>query len=302
MKLKILSPKTVNLSRSNAVKLRLLSLALGRPQGWHYYYDQSEIIDLVKINGRGTVLDAGAGFGIIQFFLASSGYDVTSLDYSIRKFPRYYGLLYRFDYLSNEGFDYHHDYQEFIKYKIALKQRLKKLFRPMESLYYILGIIAQIIVFGFLVVSRLFTLKKRPVIRVIRASFDEIPFEDSSFDNIISVSALEHSDPKNWKKVVQECRRCVKVDGRIIITTSGTSNIEDSWDEPTKSTLFSEKSVNEVFGSSLGTLNELELMQHYDQSWFWRVTLARYYKRMFKKFFGNNKVPYIPFVVVSGKD
>ena len=56
--------------------------------------------------------------------------------------------------------------------------------------------------------------EKYPENNYIQADARDLPFEDNSFDNVISTRLLMHID--NWEKAVEEMHRVCKPGGRII--------------------------------------------------------------------------------------
>jgi len=63
---------------------------MNRPNGWHYDLDHIWILSELEkagIKPGATILDAGAGQGVLQYLLASRGYNVISLDFSPRRIP-----------------------------------------------------------------------------------------------------------------------------------------------------------------------------------------------------------------------
>lgn len=57
---------------------------------------------------------------------------------------------------------------------------------------------------------------------------EELPFEDKSFDNVISITALHHCD---IDKAIKEMLRVVKDDGVVIVTLLKKSNKELNYEK-----------------------------------------------------------------------
>lgn len=57
---------------------------------------------------------------------------------------------------------------------------------------------------------------------------EELPFEDKSFDNVISITALHHCD---IDKAIKEILRVVKDDGVVIVTLLKKSNKELNYEK-----------------------------------------------------------------------
>ena len=83
----LLKPNLMNDSVTTDIIDYWLSL-LNRPNGWHYKLDIIWILNELKKSGihpGSTILDAGAGQGVLQYLLAAKGYKVISFDYSKKK-------------------------------------------------------------------------------------------------------------------------------------------------------------------------------------------------------------------------
>ncbi|MHB8086958.1 MAG: class I SAM-dependent methyltransferase, partial [Anaerolineaceae bacterium] len=66
----------------------LLQKGLFKEIGWHYYVDLIWIVNRLRENEiypGSTILDAGAGNGLLQYLLSLYGYNVISIDFSPRK-------------------------------------------------------------------------------------------------------------------------------------------------------------------------------------------------------------------------
>ena len=63
-----------------------------------------------------TILDAGAGQGIMQFLLAARGYQVISLDFSSRSVPIRSRGIFDIRGSGEASLDYKHPYMDFISY------------------------------------------------------------------------------------------------------------------------------------------------------------------------------------------
>ncbi len=71
--------------------------------------------------------------------------------------------------------------------------------------------------------------EKHPDNEYIQGDAKELPFEDNSFDNVISTRLLMHID--NWEKAVEEMHRVCKPGGRIIfdVKPQGVMSILLRW-------------------------------------------------------------------------
>ena len=70
--------------------------------GWHYPLDliwQYNRIKALNLPKGATILDAGAGYGMMQYILAGNGYNVISVDFLRRKKPFLQSYIFR---ISND--------------------------------------------------------------------------------------------------------------------------------------------------------------------------------------------------------
>uniref|UniRef100_UPI004049EF42 methyltransferase domain-containing protein n=1 Tax=Flavobacterium sp. TaxID=239 RepID=UPI004049EF42 len=287
---------------------KLFSVFLQRPQGWHYYFDQISLISNSKkeFNYKPKVLDCGAGLGITQFLYSYFGFDVYSLDFSKRYFPTYYKLFFNIIELDNPSFDYSHDYQKFITYnnKFIEKIRVSNFIFRLSN--WVVSKTLFILSIPLFLILMLFN-KGRGTIYVVRAPFHKIPFEDSFFDLVVSVSAIEHSDIDILDKGLKEFKRVLKSSGQIMITTSLSNKGQSYFHEPTKGICFDSNFLCEVFHFDKGTIN-IEGTDKFDKdlfdSYLWKLFLSSYYKINSYEFFkseGNLKSPYFPIIIFDEK-
>ncbi len=79
-KIEILSTRLIDENRFTVESLKKLAKSLGLEFGWHYLLDLTWIIqNLGQVNGL-KIMDAGAGTGVMQWYLASQGAEVLSVD------------------------------------------------------------------------------------------------------------------------------------------------------------------------------------------------------------------------------
>lgn len=165
------------LEAPEAEEFRQLSRDLTLQLGWHYLLDLTWIAQ--RIEGH-TILDAGAGIGLMQWWLAQRGCDVISADRGQRVLPA--GLrpvLITGDYQVTP---------------MSFRRRVKQA-----------------------VTSRS---RRTGVghVNMIHADLGNLPIESESVDCIVSVSALEHNDPDDLPDVVAELMRVLRPGGKLIAT------------------------------------------------------------------------------------
>ena len=85
--IRLLSPQILDDEAERLAEMREVVARLRTPRGWHYYIDLCWVgSELLPAEGL-QVLDAGAGNGIMQWWLAGQGADVLSVDFEHRPHP-----------------------------------------------------------------------------------------------------------------------------------------------------------------------------------------------------------------------
>jgi len=206
--------------------------------GWHYYLDliwQLKEIKKLQLPSKATIIDAGAGTGMMQFILASLGYNVISIDFNQRRPSKLYSKIFDIKYDYEKVFN-----DEYITHLKAIESVAKNksyLSKIIKTLNYRL-------VFEFFRPKR----KSYGSIKFVTADFSNIDFiRDNSVDAIVSTSAIEHNE--NIEKLslsIGEFKRVLKKDASMFITTSATKE-KTWWLEPSKGYCFSESDLKEIF-------------------------------------------------------
>jgi len=213
---------------------------MNKPNGWHYDLDHLWILKELKkhkIKPGDTILDAGAGQGILQYFLCSKGYNVISLDFSPRLIPEKTKGIFKIHGDGNSKINYSHDYMEVISYgdgfnggtlqKRSVLEKLKK-FELIKAPQYIIRTLNQIRSNVLCFYQKTFKSNKNfGSIKYIRAPFHEIPIDSNSIDAVVSVSAIEHSDIELFDKNLSELLRILIPKAPLLISTSASTEKEN---------------------------------------------------------------------------
>lgn len=238
--------------------------------GWHYPLDLIWQLNKVKelnLPIGSTILDAGAGNGMMQFILAGKGYNIISVDFSSRKIPIIQSKIFNIsiDIVNDINNDYTKHLSTIKKRNIENVFNKFKLFFKYFSWFYLLKTY----------------LKKRNYghIKYIQADFSDLSFiPTSSIDAIVSTSAIEHNpNHKSLKKGIIEFNRVLKSNSAMFITTSFT-NKECVFDEPSKGYFYNEK-----------TLKDLFQMDYYDSN---LSSFSGIFKNIYTCDFLKNNMPY----------
>jgi SAM-dependent methyltransferase len=210
-----------------------VSSKLGTGLGWHYLLDLSwAASQLVPLTQR-VILDAGAGVGIMQWWLAALGVNVISVDRGSRyTLPPQFRELYRLkgwrkiDLAPLVGF------YDFLPSKSPQKWHLypRKLSDAIKKAWQASG-------FG----------KPKGIVYIYNQDLaDLIDVSSNSIDAIVSISALEHNTPDGLRNVYAELMRVLKPGGKLIATL-GAAKDQDWFHEPSKGWCYTETSLREIF-------------------------------------------------------
>jgi SAM-dependent methyltransferase len=224
--------------RPQVEALKNLARSLGLEFGWHYLLDLTWIIyQLGRIPGQ-HIMDAGAGTGILQWYLADQGAQVISVDRLSRAW-----LPLRFRRRFNvEGLraDSHADLA-------PARQVFKNTLSGKNSLPAKGSVLAKDI-FGSLD-------SRRSPGKVLIYNQDLqrlIDIEDNSLDAIVAVSALEHNSPEGLEQVVAELLRVLKPGGKLIATLCAAPD-QDRWHAPSSGWCYTGTSLRRLFSLSPDT-------------------------------------------------
>jgi len=238
-------------------KLKELSYwfrVLNRPNGWHYDLDHIWVLQELEKAGimpGSTIVDAGAGQGVMQYLLAARGYNVISLDFSTRTIPgRTLGV---FNVVGEGDADiaYQHPYLKFISYGDHSSAGWMGIFR-LAKLKKVLLLPGRMLRYAN---SVLFYLHERFTknhgkygkVTYLRAAFHEVPLDAASVDAVVSISAIEHADIKIFKDNIKELLRLLKPKAPLLLTTSATVSDETNYHEKTSGWCFSRSALEGYF-------------------------------------------------------
>jgi len=241
--LELLSVSLLDEERPTVTDLKVLADDLAIGLGWHYLLDLAWILRRLGPE-PGTVLDAGAGIGILQWYLADRGWHVLSVDrMSRRRLPLKFRARYRVSGLRAG------DLAAGGRGPGAPKRPgtpARRMLRRVRRALRALGM------------TRRGDGPRRDALRrdAPRSSGDVVIYnqdlrslteiEDGSIDEVVSVSALEHNTPEDLPLAVAELMRVLKPGGRLIATTSASGGA-DWFHEPAQGWCYSEATLRRVF-------------------------------------------------------
>jgi SAM-dependent methyltransferase len=254
---------------------------LDKPLGWHYLLDlawtAAEVESSVAENA--TVLDAGAGTGLMQLWLADHGRGVISVD----RMPRYFPAKLR-------------NWCSIVEYASGrpgptINEACRSVARAVREKRYVARSMACLAA-----TARdrlLYRLEPRAAgtIRILEADLldlTEIPSE--SVDAVVSISSLEHNSPENLVRVLAELLRVLKPGGRIIATL-GAAKDRDWYHHPSSGWCYTEASLRDAFGLNEACPSNYDdydaLFESLKGCGFLRENLSEFYFHA-----GNNGMPW----------
>ncbi len=223
-KIEILGEGLIDQHPDLAMEVLGVSSRLALPLGWHYLLDLVWILRELEESGPRaqqppyTVLEVGAGMGLLQFLLADRGYEVISADMRNRDFEPRFCACYDFSVIA-EAREINHPYLSHLgddplspSQPGNVKQFIRNVLLggptrsprdtrpdPPED------------------VDR----AERPKIRLYRCNAAAMTaLEDDCIDATLSISALEHNDPETVAGIQREVERVTRPGGFCLHTTS----------------------------------------------------------------------------------
>ncbi len=226
-KIEILSVDLLDQHRPLVNDLRHLAQRLGLDFGWHYLLDLTWILShLGEVRGK-RIMDAGAGVGVMQWYLAEQGATVYSVDRGSRAnlSPRFRGRYrvrgLRPDDLRPAGA---------VTLDLLARGRLKEAGRGALAL-----------------AAGAFGDKAPGEVLVYNQNLKALAdIPDGSLDAVVAVSALEHNPPEDLPLVVAEMMRTLKPGG-VLLATLGAARDEDWFHEASKGWNYTADSLRRLF-------------------------------------------------------
>jgi SAM-dependent methyltransferase len=222
-------------NRAIVNELKILARSLRLEFGWHYLLDLTWILSrLGQVNGK-RIMDAGAGTGILQWYLAEHGAEVFSVDRMDRA-----GLALRFrrrfnvhgvrpgDLASNAN-AFAHSFRRPARGAFYRRWAARLVGQGRDVLAYALAEPVPGRVWFY----------HQDLVNLV-----DIPNE--SLDAVVSVSALEHNTPEGLQSVVQEIMRKLKPGG-VLLATLTAGKGEDRWHEASAGWCYTDTTLRRLF-------------------------------------------------------
>jgi SAM-dependent methyltransferase len=263
-KIEILSVDLLAQNRPQVVAFKRLARSLGLELGWHYLLDLTWIVQHLGTEGRLAdkvhptdeggqrtsgaqtmetlqgmrIMDAGAGTGILQWYLAQEGAEVISVDRLSRAaLPLRFRRHFRVRGLRTE---------DLLPAFQALWSTTKANFEK-QRCGTVRGWFSVAAALGKDIIASL----KRPTGsgRVIIYNQDLMNLKDlpdNSLDAAVAVSSLEHNSPEGLERVVGEILRVLKPGGMLLATLMAGRD-QDWWHEPSSGWCYTASSLRRLF-------------------------------------------------------
>jgi ubiquinone/menaquinone biosynthesis C-methylase UbiE len=244
-RIEILPVSLLETEKSTVDELKALAEELNLEFGWHYLLDLSWILRyLDRINGQ-KMIDAGAGTGVMQWYLAKKGASVISIDRESRadlapRFRRRFEVegLREDDLLDGGGLTNGFS-------QSSLKSRMADFVDAVKYETKTLTLNEGQIEAGKVIIYN-----------QDLADLADIP--DISIDAIVAVSSLEHNSLEGLLRAVAELLRVIKPGG-VLLATLGAAQDEDWYHGPSQGWCYSEGTLRRIFDISS------DVQSNYDQ-------------------------------------
>jgi ubiquinone/menaquinone biosynthesis C-methylase UbiE len=233
---------------------------LQRPNGWHYDLDIIWIIKNIQkldLPQGATILDAGAGLGVMQFILASRGYNVISLDFTERQIPEFTKGIFKIEKKDSDLGDYKHEYMDFMTYgqkkddgQANRASSSKIIAAYIKDPYRMICYLRDRFLNFFNIyywIERLKGHSRFGKITFLRAAFNNITIDALSVDALISISAFEHNNYDDMPGSIKQFQRVLKNNAKMFITTSASGG-KDWYFQPAKGWNLSLTTLADWFG------------------------------------------------------
>lgn len=229
--IEILSVELLDQHRTLVEELRRQARPLGIEFGWHYLLDLTWIISrLGPVEGK-QLIDAGAGTGMLQWYLAHEGAEVISVD---RMSRAALSLNFRGRFRVQgwrEG--------DLLPAHRAALQNLggKSLSHTIKSaLVQAQGLLRLVLA----------SPKGGRVLIYNQDLGNLVDIRDETMDAVVAVSALEHNTPQGLSGVVRELMRVLKPGG-VLLATLCAARDQDVWHAPSSGWCYTDASLRQLF-------------------------------------------------------
>ena len=272
-KIEILSVDLLDQHRPLVTALRKLAHTLRLDFGWHYLLDLTWIINRLGITKGKCILDAGAGTGVLQWYLADRGAEVLSVDRMSRaNLPLRFRSRFRVTGLRTQ--DLTPSYQVFrdnFSRSVNFRAKMTSQARDLISVAEPRRTSGRVVIYN----QDLKSLRE---------------IQEDSLDAVVAVSALEHNPPEDLNIVVKELMRVLKPGG-VLLATLGAARDQDWYHRPSSGWCYTDASLRSYFDLPANVPSNYSLYDELFESLRGctelRTNLARFYFQS-----GDNGMPW----------
>jgi SAM-dependent methyltransferase len=243
----ILDPGLLDRERATVREVDTLARRLAHEWGWHYLLDLVWILSTLDAPPGATVLDAGAGNGVLQYALAARGYEVLSVDFAPRRAPLLARLAFPVEAVQDG--EHRHEYIEHLAREDARGARLGLDRQTALRIWAKLQRLAPVALgLPWFWLSRLLGGRRPGRVRLLRTDMTAmVAVPTASVDAVVSLSAVEHMDRAQLPAAAQEFRRVLRPGGKILVTTSAARD-QDWFHEPSKGWCYGREELRRDLG------------------------------------------------------
>lgn len=277
--IQILPVSLLDTHRPLVDELKHTASSFGLEFGWHYLLDLTWILhQLGNLEGK-KIMDAGAGTGVIQWYMALKGAEVFSVDRNSRAgLPLRFRARVRVEGLRDE------DLQAPLPGLHQANGAKNQPFSPR-------CILRQLKSFVKNQVDRQRKADSLGKVCIYNQDLSHLPdIADNSLDAVVAVSALEHNTPEGLAQVVEELERVLKPGG-LLLATLGAAKEQDWFHQASHGWCYTDSSLRKLFNLPVSTPSNYatfdQLMNDIRNSSELRDNLASFY---FKS--GDNGMPW----------
>lgn len=231
----ILSVELLDRQRVLVEDLKAFTRSLGLELGWHYLLDLSWILARLDLDRNMVILDAGAGTGVLQWYLAQQGATVISVDRTSRsnlplRFRR------RFRVQAVRPSDLLPDAQAFIHgFHRDTQGNVRR------------GLLRKVSIQSRELAAYLLANPSNGCVKIYSQDLSDLrDIGTATIDAVVAVSALEHNTPEGLVAVVAELMRVLKPGGQLLATLVASRD-GDTWHEPSQAWCYTDLSLKRIF-------------------------------------------------------
>ena len=233
-RIEILSVDLLETQRPRVMELKKLARWLGLEFGWHYLLDLTWVLSHLRLQPGMRVMDAGAGVGLMQWYLAEQGAEVLSVDRQDRSdLPVRFRMLY-----SVRGWRA----EDLTPLTVFLRKQWRR-----EGMRAILRHARDIAISAAARSLRGSAHAVGGCVILYHQDLGDLQaIAADSLDAVVAISSLEHNSAEHLTQVVKELLRVLKPGG-VLLATLGAARQQDWLHTPSKGWCYTEETLRRVF-------------------------------------------------------